>query len=355
MKKHSVTDQLLANLGLPAVLPEGFTAADWPSRREELVDIMLKEVYGYPPEKPLAMHAKSEGVTYTFCAGNATLETVKLTVTIPEGEYTFPFKAAIPAGEGPFPFFVLINFRPDVPDRYLPVEEICDRGYAVLSLYFNDIAFDGEDHFEGGLAGMLPKEGRCGKIGLWAWAASRVLDWALDDPRLDGERAAVIGHSRLGKTALVAGALDTRFSTVISNDSGCSGAAITRNKAGERIETITRVFPYWFNESYPQYTDKERLMPFDQHFLLAAVAPRNLLVGSAEQDLWADPDSEYLGCCAVSHVWEALGETGFVHPDRLPNPGDTFHEGKIGYHLRHGAHYLSREDWNRYMDFLDKK
>ena len=78
-------------------------------------------------------------------------------------------------------------------------------------------------------------------------------------------------------------------------------------------------------------------------------------MGSAELDLWADPDSEYLSCCAVSHVWEALGEKGFVHPDRLPIPGDTFHEGKVGYHLRHGAHYLSREDWNRYMDFLDRQ
>lgn len=352
--KHPVIDRILADLRLPAVLPADFDTADWPARRAELTEIMKKEVYGYPPEKPLRMTAEAEAVNYTFCAGNATLENVKLTVTLPEGQFTFPFKAAIPAGEGPWPFFVLINFRPEVPDRYLPVEEIIDRGYAVLSLYYNDVAFDGEDGFEGKLAGMLKKEDRCGKIGLWAWAASRVLDWALEDPRLDGEKAAVIGHSRLGKTALVAGALDERFAAVISNDSGCSGAAISRNKAGERIDTITRVFPYWFNESYPQYTDNERNMPFDQHFLLAAAAPRALLVGSAEQDLWADPDSEYLSCCAVSHVWEALTGKGFVHPDRLPVPGDTFQEGNISYHLRRGAHYLSREDWNRYMDFLDK-
>jgi len=352
--KHPVIDKILSDLRMPAILPEGFDAAQWPARRAELVEIMKKEVYGYPPEKPLSMTFESETAPINYCAGKATLETVTLTVTLPQGKFTFPFKASVPTGEGPYPFFVFINFRPDVPDRYLPSEEIIDRGYAVLSLYYNDVAFDGEDGFEGGLAGMLPKEDRCGKIGLWAWAASRVLDWALDDPRLDGEKAAVIGHSRLGKTALLAGALDERFAAVISNDSGCSGAAISRNKAGERIETITRVFPYWFNESYPRYTDLEREMPFDQHFLLAAAAPRILLVGSAEQDLWADPNSEYLTCCAVSHVWEALGEKGFVHPDRLPVPGDTFHGGKVGYHLRHGSHAICREDWNRYMDFLDK-
>jgi len=182
-----------------------------------------------------------------------------------------------------------------------------------------------------------------------------MLDWALTQPQVDPRHVAVIGHSRLGKTALVAGMLDERFACVISNDSGCSGAAVTRGKPGEHIADITRNFPFWFCEHYQAYANNEQALPFEQDWLLAAIAPRLLLVGSAIEDEWAGPSHEYLGCVSASRAWEGLNQPGFVHPDRLPQVGDVLHEGAIGYHLRAGKHYLSREDWNRYMDFLDRK
>jgi hypothetical protein len=274
------------------------------------------------------------------------------------GDFSFPFYASVPKKEGKIPFFVLLNFRDGVPDRYLPAEEICDAGYAVLSVCYQDVTPDREERGGAGdLAAALYPDGserQCGKIAMWAWAASRMMDYAQTVEKLDMECAAVVGHSRLGKTALLAGALDERFTHVISNDSGCGGAAVFREKQGERIQEITGQFPYWFRRAFGQYAGREAELPFDQHFLLAAAAPRKVYVASAAEDTWADPDSEYLACYAAGKVYERLGMPGFVCPDRLPAPGDVFHEGSIGYHLRPGAHYLSREDWQKFIAFLNR-
>lgn len=329
-------------------LPEVFS-------REGLLTLLCREEYGELPPQPKSLEAEILGEENNFCAGKAALKTVKLTAALEAGSFSFPISAMIPNSPGPHPFFVLLNFRGSVPDRYYPAEEICDRGYAVVMLHYLDISPDSADTPSWSLGALIPEAERPGKLALWAWAASRALDWAVSEPSLDARHAAVIGHSRLGKTALLCGASDPRFAAVISNDSGCSGAAVSRGKIGEQIADITERFPFWFCRNYQQYAGREAELPFDQHYLLAAIAPRLLLVGSAAEDSWADPASEYLACAAAGAAWEKLGKAGFVHPDRLPQAGDVFHEGSIGYHLRSGAHYLSREDWNRYMDFLDQK
>lgn len=147
---------------------------------------------------------------------------------------------------------------------------------------------------------------------MWAWAAQRVLDYAQTlDELLDLDCAIVCGHSRLGKTALLAAATDKRFAFAYSNDSGCSGAAITREKQGENVKDICERFPYWFCENYKLYIDNEQNMPFDQHYLLASIAPRKVLVGSAAEDIWADPISEFLCCVAAGSVFG-----GFEHEYR---------------------------------------
>ena len=214
--------------------------------------------------------------------------------------------------------------------------------------------------FTNGLAGVLYPEGKRGptdpgKIALWAWAAQRVMDYAEAEPRLDKSRAMVCGHSRLGKTALFCSATDERFFLAHSNNSGCSGAAITREKVGERVEHIIRNFPYWFCENYKQYIGKESDIIFDQHYLIASIAPRYTYVASALEDQWADPVSEMLACVAASPAYEVQGRLGFVCENRLPEAGDEYHEGSIGYHLRSGLHYFSREDWLRLMMFVRKK
>jgi hypothetical protein len=172
---------------------------------------------------------------------------------------------------------------------------------------------------------------------------------------IDHSRVTVTGHSRLGKTALLTGMLDERFYCAISNDSGCSGASIARDNDGETVKKIVDRFPYWFCENYYKYSDNEEAMPFDQHFLLAANASHRVYVASAADDAWACPKNEYLSCVAAGEYFKAEGKTGFVHPVRLPAVGENFHDGDIGYHLRPGCHYMSREDWNQFIHFANAK
>lgn len=328
--------------------------------KEEMLEILLREEYGYMPPEPDNVSWKiTENYIPAFCAGKARIKKVDITSVVCGAEFTFPAYVTIPTAEGKHPFFICINFRDNVPDRYIPTEEIVDNGFAVLSFCYNDVTADNGD-FTDGLAGVLYKDGvrgeaDAGKIAMWAWAAQRVMDYACSLDCLDMEYAGVCGHSRLGKTALLTAATDGRFRIAYSNNSGCSGAAVSRGKNGETIRAITDVFPYWFCENYKKYADNEENMPFDQHYLTAAIAPRYLYVASAAEDSWADPVSEMLNCAATSAVYEKCGKSGFVCEDRLPQVGDVYHEGSIGYHLRSGLHYFSREDWQKAMSFVKKK
>lgn len=343
---------------------------DWETRRRQLLDILCEEEYGFMPVECDKVTCETVSEETSFCAGKATLRKVTVTAHFGENQFAFPIYATIPNQTdntnetGKYPFFIHINFRNYVPDRYLPSEELVDKGFAVISFCYQDVSKDLGRDLEGVtnavdlhdvlFADMEKAPNHCGRIRLWAWAASRAMDYAMTLECLDFTKAAVVGHSRLGKTALLAGALDERFTCAISNDSGCCGAAISRGKAGENVEVITRVFPHWFCDSYRQYADNEDKLPFDQHFLVAAMAPRKAYVASALEDTWADPDSEFLACYAASEVYEKLGMKGLVSPDRLPQVGDIFHEGNIGYHLRNGSHYLSRQDWHRFMEYMLK-
>ena len=335
--------ELLKERGLPPL-----------ASREEMLELLQREEYGYLPPRPETLSFRVQAnVILNFCAGKATCDKVTAEGTVGGKPFSFPFYVTLPTEAGKHPFFVHINFRPDVPDRYMPTEELVDNGFAVLSFCYKDVTSDDGD-FENGLAATL-FDGGCrapadaGKIAMWAWASHRVLDYAetISD-RLDLGRAVVCGHSRLGKTALFAAATDTRFTHAYSNDSGCSGAAITRGKRGETAEAIYRVFPYWFCENYEKYGNREDTMPFDQHHLIAAIAPRPVLVGSATEDEWADPLSEMLSCVAASPAFAR----GLVYEDRLPTAADAYLEGDVGYHLRRGRHYFSREDWARLIRFV---
>lgn len=164
-----------------------------------------------------------------------------------------------------------------------------------------------------------------------------------------------MGHSRLGKTALLAGALEERFSLTIVVQSGAGGAALFRGKTGEQIENLYgKGSRLWFNGNFFKYREKVEELPFDQHFLLALAAPRHLYVSSAAEDDWADPKSEFLSCVAAGEAYAFLGEKGLVHHGSFPKPGEYFHDGRIGYHLRCGTHYLSRDDWKMIMDYRDR-
>lgn len=321
--------------------------------REEMLEIMQREVYGYLPPAPNKISFTTERLKNPTFAGKATADRVTAHCVLPGGmEFSFPFVAILPTKGEKHPFFIHINFRPDIPDRHQPTEELIDNGFAVLTFCYQDVTSDDGD-MTNGLAGVLYPNGQRklsdpGKIAMWAWAAQRLMDYAQSLSCLDQSRAVVCGHSRLGKTALLCGATDTRFPFVYSNDSGCSGAAISRAKVGESVTRICTRFPYWFCEQYWSYKNREEEMPFDQHYLLASIAPRKVGVGSATEDEWADPVSEQLCCFAAAPAFP----NGFVCPDRQAVADDAFFEGDIGYHLRSGTHYLSREDWHQLIKFI---
>lgn len=340
------------------MLKEMLSARGLPALRErgEMLRILQSEQYGFMPPRPdQVIFQTQENVIPNFCAGNAVCHRVTAHCEMVDKRFVFPFHACLPTDGKKHPFFVAINFRSDVPDRYMPMEELIDNGFAVLSFYYGDVTSD-DKRFTDGLAGVLYEKGAreahdAGKIALWAWAAQRVLDWAEgQSDALDMTHAVVCGHSRLGKTAMLAAATDERFTHCYSNDSGSSGAAIARGKKGETVEKICARFPCWFCEKFNDYRSREDEMPFDQHYLAACIAPRKLLIGSATEDAWADPISELLCCLAASEAFPH----GFVYEDRLPEAGDCFLKGDIGYHLRKGLHCFSRADWHRLMQFVLK-
>ena len=174
---------------------------------------------------------------------------------------------------------------------------------------------------------------------------------------IDTEHVIVIGHSRLGKTALWCAAQDERIAGVCSNNSGYGGAASSKHGKGERVTDFLRLGSWdWYCETFKDFAGElEDQKPYDQSFLLALIAPRYLCVGSAALDRGADPTGEFLTSKHASVAWELLGKDGLICPERLAVPGDHFTEGTVGYHLRDYGHFLSREDWGAYIKFFNEK
>lgn len=331
----------------------------WEKRRKEILDLLSEEEYGLRPLEPLALSVTEDEVNEDAYAGKVLEQHFTLHAQMEDGTMSFPFHLFVPKSIEKPMTIVYIAFRPNLPDLYLPIEEITDEGFAIATFCYQDIAADRDDDFTGGLAGLLKKEGKrsgndTGKIMMWSWAASRVMDYLLTRDNIDHKNIAVMGHSRLGKAALVTAAYDERFTFAFPNNSGCSGDAISRGKEGERISHITESFPYWFCPDYKKYANKEEHLPFDQHFLIAAIAPRFVCGGAAVEDVWADPNHQYLSYVAADEAYRLLGKEGFIHPNRLAKMGESFHEGSLGFHLRSGTHFHSRYDWLRYMEFMKK-
>ena len=192
-----------------------------------------------------------------------------------------------------------------------------------------------------------------GAITVWAWAASRIMDYFETDPLIDEKRVAVVGHSRGGKTALWCTAVDQRFAMAVSSCAGNSGDAIARGSRGERIKDIAVRFPYWFCPNYQKYKDNEEALPFDQHMLLALIAPRLVYTTSKTFDSWADPEGQFESCVQADPVYRLLGVTGMACREK-PMPEHPLHEGRIGHHHKTGNHDMDEYDWNCFMDFADR-
>lgn len=340
------------------------------TRRPEILELFRTHVYGrMPVGRPASLKFETMESAKGVMGGTATRKQVKISYRGPGGEGAIQLVLFVPEQAKPAPCFLLIcnrgptNIDPTrtIKSPFWPAEEIVARGYAAAAFLNADVDPDRHDGFTNGVHGLLDPPGvkrppdAWGTIAAWAWGASRVMDYLVTDPDIDGKRVAVIGHSRGGKTALWAGAEDERFAFVISNDSGCGGAALARRRQpkAETIKAINRSFPHWFCENYRRYNDREDDLPLDQHMLAALIAPRLLCIGSASEDLWADPEGEFLSGLEASRVYQLFGKDG-LKADRWPPPDSPRQEGSIGYHLRTGKHGLTEFDWKCYLDFADK-
>lgn len=334
-------------------------AEDFKKRRMEMLDILAREEYGYMPKAMGKTEIAFTDAPMSISAGFGLFRTANVFFDTPKGKFTFPIKLYYPNNGKKNPGFVFMNFNFNTFDAYLPVEEIVSNGFSIALINYGDVTNDKADMSDK-LSGMFDRstDGTgFGKISIWAFAMSRVMDVIGEIEGFDPENIAAIGHSRLGKTALWCGANDERFKYVISNDSGCGGAACEKIKHdnAETIAVMNEVFPYWFCENRKQYADKTEEMPFDQHFLVGCIAPRFVSVGSAEEDLWADPYSEQLTCINASPAWEIHGIKGYCGSKEPLAADSSSDNGRVTYHIRKGTHYLSRIDWNYYMKVISNE
>lgn len=282
-------------------------------RRPELLELFREHIYGREPGSSsyrVSFEPESEQLVME---GRAFRRTVNVVIASGNGNCVIRVLMFAPVSPDspakPVPALLLINNRgaehmdPDrlVRSPFWPAETIVSRGYAAVVFDVEDVDPDFDDGFLNGVHGLLDARDEMrppnawGTIAAWAFGASRVMDYLETEPRIDPQRVAVVGHSRGGKTALWAGATDTRFAMVVANNSGSTGAAIARGKSGETISDINRNFPHWFAQNYRSFNDREHELPVDQHMLLSLIAPRTLYVSSATEDHWADPSSEFMG------------------------------------------------------------
>jgi hypothetical protein len=241
-----------------------------------------------------------------------------------------------------------------------PIETIVERGYALAGVYLGDLDPDAKDQLARGIRPHYLKPGQTepapdewGALASWAWGLSRALDYLERDADVDARRVALMGHSRTGKAALWAAALDPRVAMVVANESGTGGAKLSRRNFGETVAEINRGFPYWFARNFRKYDGRERELPVDQHELIALVAPRPVYIGVAAEDLWGDPRGSFLAAKAAEPVYALLGAPSKL-PAEMPAANQPTLDGSIGFHLRPGTHDVTRYDWEQFLAFADR-
>ena len=335
-------------------------------RRPQVLEVFAQEMYGHMPARPEGLHFStiSEETVY---AGLGLRKVVRIYLDADQAHW-FDVLIHLPKdAAGPVPMFVGLNFKgndatlDERADFRWPYELVLKAGMGVATAWRDSIEPDGKDSKlaeaegvcrDGGVRSWYNKDGDWGAFSAWAWGLSRIVDYLETDEAYDTDRLAVIGHSRLGKTALWAGANDLRFDMVISNDSGCCGAAISRRKFGETFAVIDTSFPHWFTREFDKYKGREEIFPADQHWLIALAAPRPVYVASATEDLWADPKGEWLAAKAAGPVYALFGMQGL--DDGMPAPDVSDGDGRIGYHIRSGAHNILAFDWQQYISFMNR-
>jgi hypothetical protein len=368
------------------------TKAQWErERRPELKRLFEHYMYGAAPAAP-AVRAKLEREDRQLFGGKATKKELTLRFG-PEGTPPINLLLVVPNRRtAPAPCFLGISFVGNyavlndpsipVPEGWMypnrtgvtnnrateagrgsaidvwNIEGSIDRGYAVAHFYNGDVDPDKPDFSDGvhphflkpGQKELGPHE--WGTIAAWAWGMSRVMDYLVTDRDIDAKRIAAVGHSRNGKTALLAAAMDERFAMAIPHQAGCGGTAPSRGKIGESVTRINTSFPHWFNDTFPQFNDRPELLPFDQHSLVALAAPRPVLFSNAVEDTWANPEGQFDVLKAADPVYRFLDVEG-LEAKSMPPVGELV-RSRLGYFIRPGRHSMIREDWEAFWAFADR-
>jgi hypothetical protein len=334
-------------------------------RRPEILELFRENIFGRVPETPYEKSFKVVNLDKNAMGGTATLKQVDITITSAGKSLVIHLTLFTPNNaKKPVPAFLLIDNRGPantdpsrkVKSEFWPVEEAVARGYGMAVFSNADVDPDDFDDFKNGIHALLDKNPRpadaWGTIAAWAWGASRCMDYLVTDKDINAKKIAVVGHSRGGKTALWAGAEDTRFAMVLSNESGAGGAALARRRFGETVSRINTAFPHWFCSNYKKFSNNENALPVDMHMLLALIAPRALYVDCASEDLWGDPRGSYLSLYNAVPVFNLSGIKSDI-PEAMPPLNKQVMSGKVAYHIRDGVHNMLLKDWNWFMDFAD--
>jgi hypothetical protein len=339
------------------------TLQEWEQvRNPHLYGLFKRYVYGAMPGDIVGVHYETTSVDSSTLDGLAIRKKVTLYFSATDTAAKLNVVIYLPRkSAGKVPVFVGYNFGGNgtvEQSSQWPLKEILSRGYGVATAWYWDIEPDRADGWQTGirtrLARVLKTEPyEWSAIGAWAWGLRRIAEYLVTDKKVDPRRLIVIGHSRLGKTAIWAGVEYPRFAMVVSNESGEGGAALSKRDYGETIAIINAKFPWWFAPAYKQYgDDPAALLPIDQHMLLSLIAPRPLYVASAEGDQWSDPKGEFLSAVKAGEVYHLYKKKG-VEGEELPALNHPV-GGDIHYHIRPGKHDVTLYDWEQYMNFADQ-
>jgi dienelactone hydrolase len=384
------------------------TPEQWAERRRpELKALFAHYMYGEIPPRPEKLSFKSKVVDKKFLGGKATLKLVTISIRGSEVPKIDLLVVTPNERRGPAPTFLAMNFcgnhavhaDPRIPLAHSflgngckgctnnhatdaargaqaadwPLEQIIGRGYALATFANADVDSDRGDVSDGvytwlakertgAATNSLSRDRGC--IAGWAWGFQRCVDYLVSDDDIDAKRIAAVGHSRNGKTALLAAAYDERIALAIPHQAGCGGTAPSRveekfaaaqangRPVAETIAVINKSFPHWFNAEFKKFNVTPDRLPFDQNGLIALMAPRPVLLSNAEGDQWAYPSGQFAALKAAEPAYQLL-KAGGCDASEMP-PNGKLVDSKLGYYIRAGRHSMTSDDWMIFLQFADR-